>query len=65
MTFTQICNPIFEQVIKDYHLVDDVDQDINNPYENDYKTYLEKYTRMSIYREQLSGTLIEHLVNVC
>ena len=33
MTFTQICNPIFEQVIKDYHLVDDVDQDINNPYD--------------------------------
>ncbi|MBO4451491.1 MAG: DUF4254 domain-containing protein [Bacteroidaceae bacterium] len=33
MTFTQICNPIFEQVIKDYHLVDDVDQDIKNPYE--------------------------------
>ena len=33
MTFTQICNPIFEQVIKDYHLIDDVDQDIKNPYE--------------------------------
>lgn len=33
MTFTQICNPIFEQVIKDYHLLDDVDQDIKNPYE--------------------------------
>jgi hypothetical protein len=33
MTFTQICNPIFEQVIKDYHLVDDVDQDIKNPYD--------------------------------
>ena len=33
MTFTQICNPIFEQVINDYHLLDDVDQDIKNPYE--------------------------------
>ena len=33
MTFTQICNPIFKQVIKDYHLLDDVDQDIKNPYE--------------------------------
>jgi len=25
--------PIFERVIKDYHLADDVDQPINNPYE--------------------------------
>lgn len=33
MTFTQICNPIFEQVIKDYHLLDDVNQDIRNPYD--------------------------------
>jgi hypothetical protein len=33
MTFTQICNPIFKQVIKNYHLLDDVDQDIKNPYE--------------------------------
>ena len=33
MTFTQICKPIFKQVIKDYHLLDDVDQDIKNPYE--------------------------------
>ena len=30
MTFTQICTPIFDQVIKDYHLVDDVNQDIHN-----------------------------------
>ncbi|MCQ2212587.1 MAG: DUF4254 domain-containing protein [Bacteroidaceae bacterium] len=33
MTFTQLSNPIFEQVIKDYHIADDVDQPINNPYE--------------------------------
>lgn len=32
-TFTQKAMPIFEQVIKDYHLTDDVDQPINNPYE--------------------------------
>lgn len=33
MTFTEICNPIFANVIKDYHLLDEVDQDMNNPYE--------------------------------
>ena len=33
MTFTEICNPIFVKVINDYHLTDDVDQSINNPYE--------------------------------
>jgi len=33
MTFTQLCNPIFAQVIKDYHVIDDVDQEIKNPYE--------------------------------
>ena len=32
-TFTQKAMPIFEQVIRDYHLKDDVDQPINNPYE--------------------------------
>ena len=32
-TFTQMAMPIFEKVIKDYHLTDDVDQQINNPYE--------------------------------
>ena len=33
MTFTQRAMSIFNQVIKDYHLADDVDQPINNPYE--------------------------------
>lgn len=33
MTFTELANPIFNQVIKDYHLKDDVDQVIMNPYE--------------------------------
>lgn len=33
MTFTETCIPIFEQTIRDYHLIDNVDQDIQNPYE--------------------------------
>jgi len=33
VTFTQTAMPIFEQVIRDYHLRDDVDQPISNPYE--------------------------------
>lgn len=32
MTFTQTAMPIFEQVIKDYHLKDDVDQPMQNPF---------------------------------
>jgi len=32
MTFTQLAWPIFEQVIRDYHINDNVDQPINNPY---------------------------------
>lgn len=32
MTFTQLCNPIFEQSINDYHKTDNVDSPINNPY---------------------------------
>jgi len=46
MTFTQICNPIFEQVINDYHLIDNVDQDINNPYERgtiEYDLYVKNW----------------------
>ena len=33
MTFTQLCNPIFVQSINDYHVTDNVDTPINNPYE--------------------------------
>jgi hypothetical protein len=33
MTFTQQANTIFQQAIRDYHLKDDVDAAINNPYE--------------------------------
>lgn len=32
MTFTQLSQPIFEQAIRDYHVHDNVDQPINNPY---------------------------------
>lgn len=32
MTFTQLCMPIFEQAIADYHRTDDVDQPLKNPY---------------------------------
>ncbi len=34
MTFTEKANPIFEQVIRDYHLTDNVDTPINNPYKS-------------------------------
>ena len=32
MTFTQIAMPIFDKVIIDYHLKDDIDQPQKNPY---------------------------------
>ena len=43
MSFTEHANEIFNQVIKDYHLTDNVDTPIHNPYEResiDYKLYL-------------------------
>ena len=33
MTFTQQCNKIFNKAIEDYHLKDNIDTPINNPYE--------------------------------
>lgn len=33
MTFTALANPIFEQVIDDYHKTNDVDAPIRNPYQ--------------------------------
>lgn len=33
MSFTQICQPIFEQAIRDYHVTDCVDTPVKNPYE--------------------------------
>ena len=32
MTFTELCRPIFEQAINDYHKTDNVDAPISNPY---------------------------------
>lgn len=35
MSFTQHCNNIFNQAIRDYHLTDNVDTPIRNPYDRD------------------------------
>lgn len=46
MNFTSICLPIFDQVIADYHLVDNVDTPINNPYPFgtiEYSLYLKNW----------------------
>ncbi len=32
MTFTELCNAVFERSVHDYHLTDDVDAPIENPY---------------------------------
>lgn len=43
MTFTQQANGIFNQAIRDYHLTDNVDTPIRNPYQRDsieYSLYL-------------------------
>jgi len=43
MAFTEQANKIFQQAIRDYHLTDHVDADINNPYEHasiEYDLYL-------------------------
>ncbi len=35
MSFTKHCNKIFNKAIRDYHITDNVDTPINNPYERD------------------------------
>lgn len=43
MTFTQEATKIFQQAIRDYHLIDHVDTPVNNPYDRDsieYKLYM-------------------------
>ena len=43
MTFTEQAKKIFQQAIRDYHLNDNVDTPVNNPYDRDsieYKLYL-------------------------
>ncbi len=45
-TFTELCNPIFEQTIRDYHLKDNVDTPIQNPFELksiEYYLYLKNW----------------------
>ncbi len=46
MTFTELCNPIFTAVIERYHLTDDVDTPIQNPYPEksiEYYLYLKNW----------------------
>lgn len=46
MTFTQLSMPIFEKAISDYHVNDNVDTPINNPYEErsiEYYLYLKNW----------------------
>ncbi len=38
-TFTELANHIFKQAISDYHLTDDVDTSMRNPYERDSIEY--------------------------
>ena len=43
MSFTEQCNKIFNQAIRDYHMKDNVDTPINNPYDRnsiDNRLYL-------------------------
>ena len=35
MSFTEQCNEIFNQAIRDYHVTDNVDTPINNPYDRE------------------------------
>ena len=35
MSFAELCNHIFNQAIRDYHIKDDIETPINNPYERD------------------------------
>ena len=39
MSFTEKANKVFGQAIRDYHLKDDVDTPINNPYDHDSIEY--------------------------
>ncbi len=43
MSFSEHCNKVFNQAIRDYHLTDNVDVQMNNPYERgtiDYSLYM-------------------------
>ncbi len=46
MSFTQTCNTIFNRAIADYHVHDNVDQPINNPFQSpsiEYYLYLKNW----------------------
>lgn len=46
MSFTDLCTPIFIQAMNDYHIADNVDTKINNPYEDntiENKLYLKAW----------------------
>ena len=35
MSFTELCNQVFNQAIRDYHVLDDIDTPITNPYDRE------------------------------
>lgn len=35
MSFVELCNQVFNQAIRDYHVTDNIDTPINNLYERD------------------------------
>lgn len=57
MTFTDNCNRIFNKAINDYHLTDDVDAPINNPYGDDTMDG-------SLYRKCWIDTVQWHLEDI-
>ena len=57
MTFTQLCNQIFNESVLDYHKTDNVDTPINNPYE--FKT-IEYY----LYLKNWIDTVQWHLEDI-
>lgn len=57
MSFTEHCNHIFSQAIRDYHLTDDVDTPIRNPYDRDSIDY-------SLYMKCWIDTVQWHLEDI-
>jgi hypothetical protein len=57
MKFTAVCLPIFEQTIKDYHLHDNVDARIYNP-------YVERSIECDLFRKVWIDTVQWHLEDI-
>lgn len=57
MSFTEHCNYIFSQAIRDYHLTDNVDIPIHNPYDRDSIDY-------SLYMKCWIDTIQWHLEDI-